>query len=135
MASKMLLIFYKTDVEKMMKGEVGVWCAHGAMWLEKMFNEYLRSSVVMGNNKYGYFEMGNWDLKSYNEWLNTDYRKIVLVSDIDLETLFSEVSEADDLELPCYLQYSAHDGKPKCLAVFGDEKILDEWTKDMGLLK
>lgn len=132
---KMILVFDDKNLEKMNRGEVGVWCAHSAMHLYGAMVSAFSSGILSGKSKFGKFSLQNLDWDKFIGWLMTDYKKIVLSCDADLESLYDEVCEADDLQLPCYLQYSAHDGKPKCLAVFGEDEKLDSWTKAMKLVK
>lgn len=135
---KLLLIFNEKDAERMTKGEIGVWCGHASM----MFHDSVDVLINWGflpNIKYGDTNINRKDIetsgdhpKSWFVWYITDYRKIVLTTK---KTIREEYEKAVGKGFLSYLQKSARDGKDKCLAVFGTDKELKEFTKKMRLMK
>ena len=142
--NKLLIILNNEDLTKMNRGQVARWAAGAAMWLVS-FDDTV-------TNKYGdiFIEtMGCSDEavetnKEWREWLENDYRTVVLQTDRPLLEIFDFLKGHN---VYCNLQRSAHEKilmkkglyaendqyqfKPMAVACF----ISDENAKRIGLDK
>lgn len=102
---KMLIIFNSEDLKKMNRGQIARWTLGAGMFLshelEMLYKDCKRT------NKYGEAS-SDWDVGyfgKYIEWLNQDYRSIVLQTDAPLLNLFDSLVKS---RVPCYCQANAH---------------------------
>ncbi len=142
MNPKMLLIFEKDYADKVSTGELVAFGAHAAMNFSFELRDARIGTKKINNPSAGFTESTGYfknnicrnTQQMFNDWIGDDYKKIVLTTNLPLDELYYNLHE-DFKKVSYLMQYSSHDKKPKCLAIFGDSKDLNKISKGMEMLK
>jgi peptidyl-tRNA hydrolase len=132
---KLVLIFNEVDAIRMNRGQLCAFAGHASMGFFDFATLQLNSITI--DDERDIYSKQNisdrvFDGNLFIRWRNSGYRKIVLITGALLEEVYKK---ADRQNILAYLQYSSHDDKPKCLAIFGTDESLKEFTKGMELMK